>query len=516
MQKSPPSEKQMEIFGSLQLSFIGILTLAFIVWEVQDFAASFASSEMVTQTTLRTTTERDDARVMRAFEEARRSLRVNATLETEPNPKQETRDSKLAIVGRSKSQVLSDRAAMVSVMQAAFKSEGGNELYDVGNAAYAKPVQNHAYLMVKQGFRWGALGLLLFGLMNLIRAWKFSHLPSGALFGILATALTLILTGLGREGNPIWFLLVIVGPPIALIVLISIVSYRVHRARFWIEDKARVISSKVAVEHHRFAADTTKVRNLPHVEYEFDAGTGPIRGDRISLGFGTADNVDVVLKRYPVGTTVPVFYDPRNPQDCVLERKPPVSFGCMWGGAITVVLIYLAVVLGMSDVVSINKVFETAFPQIHHPVLVGITGLLGLLALATGIWNLLHPRKVLAGSKPKVQIVSSETESFREVESSHRHTTLYRPVIEFSYQAEGQEYHNTLGSSGVTMSASSKQWADGEVARYPVGTEVDVFYNPENPTQSSLTANTGMIANGRASLIVAIILIGIAIYAAQR
>jgi hypothetical protein len=514
MQTSPPSEKQMAIFGRLQLSFIGILTLAFIAWEVQDFAASFAASEMVTQTTLRTTTERDDARVMRAFEEARRSLRVNATLETDPNLKQETRESKLTIVGKSKPQVLADRASMVSAMQSTFKTTSGDELYDVGNAPHAEPVQDHAYLMVKQGFRWGALALLLFGLMNLIRAWKFSHLPKGALFGILATAFTLILTGLGREANSIWFLLVVVGPPVALIVLIWVVSYRVHRARFWTEDRAKVISSKVVVEHHRFAADTTKVRNLPHVEYEFDAGTGPIRGDRISLGFGTADNVDVVLKRYPVGGTVPVFYDPRNPQDCVLERKPPVSFGCMWGGAITVVLIYLAVVLGMSSVVSINKLFETAVPQIHHPVLVGIMGLLGLLALATGIWNLLHPRKVLAWIKVKGTIVSSETESFREVDSSHRHTTLYRPVIEFSYQAEGQEYHNILGSSGVTMSASSKQWADGEVARYPVGTQVDVFYNPENPTQSSLTANAGMTLSGRSSLVVAAILIATALYAA--
>ncbi len=336
MQKSPPSERQMAIFGRLQLSFIGILALAFIAWEVQDFAASFAASEMATQTTLRTTTERDDARAIRAFEEARRSQRVNATLETELNPQQETRDSKLTIVGKSKSQVIADRAAIVSAMQSTFKSESGHELYDVGNASSAKPVQDRAYLMVKQGFRWSALALLLFGLMNLIRAWKFSHLPSAALFGILATAFTLILTGLGREANPIWFLLVIVGPPIALIVLISIVSYRVHRARFWTEDRAKVISSKVAVEHHRFAADTTRVRNLPHVEYEFDAGTGPIRGDRISLGFGTADNVDVVLKRYPVGATVPVFYDPRNPQDCVLERNPPVSFGCLWSGAIAV------------------------------------------------------------------------------------------------------------------------------------------------------------------------------------
>jgi hypothetical protein len=168
----------------------------------------------------------------------------------------------------------------------------------------------------------------------------------------------------------------------------------------------------------------------------------------------------------------------------------------------------------MSSVVSINKVFETAFPQIHHPVLVGITGLLGLLALGTGIWNLLHPRKVLAWIETKGTIVSCETESFREVDSSHRHTTLYRPVIEFSYQAEGQEYHNILGSSGVTMSASSKQWANGEVARYPVGTQVDVFYNPENPTQSSLTANAGMTLSGRSSLVVAAILIATALYAA--
>ncbi len=169
----------------------------------------------------------------------------------------------------------------------------------------------------------------------------------------------------------------------------------------------------------------------------------------------------------------------------------------------------------MSNVISINRVFETAVPQIHHPVLVCITGLLGLLALASGIWNLLHPRQVLPWIKTKGAIVSSKTESFRDTTSSRSHTTLYRPVIEFSYQVEGQEYHNTLGSSGVTMSASSKQWADGEVARYPVGTRVDVFYNPENPTQSNLTGNTGMIANGRASLIVAVILIGIGIYAAR-
>jgi hypothetical protein len=31
---------------------------------------------------------------------------------------------------------------------------------------------------------------------------------------------------------------------------------------------------------------------------------------------------------------VPVFYDPANPAESVLERKPSTSLGCIWGGAI--------------------------------------------------------------------------------------------------------------------------------------------------------------------------------------
>jgi hypothetical protein len=87
-------------------------------------------------------------------------------------------------------------------------------------------------------------------------------------------------------------------------------------------------------------------------------------------------------------------------------------------------------------------------------------------------------------------------------------------VIEFSYKVEGQEYHNVSGSSGISA-ASSKGWADARVARYPAGTEVEVFYNPENPTQSSLTAQTRMMAGGHVSLIVAAILIAVAVYAAS-
>ena len=81
MKSSPPSPEAFEVFQRLGLVFILTASLAFIVWEVQDFAASFAASEMTTKTTLRTLEERDDARVLRAFQQARQRNRVKAELE---------------------------------------------------------------------------------------------------------------------------------------------------------------------------------------------------------------------------------------------------------------------------------------------------------------------------------------------------------------------------------------------------------------------------------------------------
>ena len=49
-------------FQSMLFKFLGMVVLSIILWQAQDFIASFAASERVTQATLRTTEERDDAR----------------------------------------------------------------------------------------------------------------------------------------------------------------------------------------------------------------------------------------------------------------------------------------------------------------------------------------------------------------------------------------------------------------------------------------------------------------------
>lgn len=52
------------------------------------------------------------------------------------------------------------------------------------------------------------------------------------------------------------------------------------------------------------------------------------------------------------------------------------------------------------------------------------------------------------------------------------------------------------------------------MARYPVGMTVDVYYDPENPTQASLSPREAIALTGNRSLIVGGILILVALYAA--
>ncbi|WP_395749885.1 DUF3592 domain-containing protein [Prosthecobacter sp.] len=517
MKKKQPGPRVMLRFQQMLGVFVIMAVLAFISWEVQDFAASFAATEMTTETRLRTTQERDDARVLRAFETARQSVRSQAKLETETNPQQQTRDARLTLTGTTKKDVLAERELMVQAMQNAFAREGPGELFDIGSAPYAQPVPNETMALIKQACRGLALTLLLAGLLTLFTQWKRSRLPVAALLGILATTLTIFLQG--HHDAAIALPLVISIVPFLILVLMIYVTRRVKKAEAWIEGRARITQSKVEVEHHRFVGDTTKVRNLPCVAYDFNVGGKVFHGDRISVGIAPADNVDQVLKRYAVGAEVPVFYDPENPTDCVLERKPPVSLGCLWTGAAIVLLVYAVVVASFWNVASISESFDSAFPQMHHPLIVVVAGLLGLFCLAAGIWNRLHPRKAFPWSRTTGIIVSSTVEACKESVTSSNSSmrTFYKPVIEFSYKVEGQEYHNIVGAgSPVTVSISGGQsFAEAEAAKYPEGTAVEVCYDPKNPTQSALNIDTEMMIDGTRSLIVAAILIAVAVYAAM-
>ena len=60
----------------------------------------------------------------------------------------------------------------------------------------------------------------------------------------------------------------------------------------------------------------------PDIEYEFRLGDRVVRGTRI--GIGEIADTEAVLNHYPVGATVPVYYNPKDPADALLERAARV------------------------------------------------------------------------------------------------------------------------------------------------------------------------------------------------
>lgn len=487
---------------------VAVLVLALIPWLAQDFISSLAATQMTAHTTLRTTTEKEDARVIRAFESARRNNRVETSLATEQNPEQQTRDASLTVRAKSKSAALAGLETMVAAMKTAFAETGGGELYDIGNTPRALPVPNAQTILLRKVCRWGSLLILLGGLVLMAKRLLRSGLPPAALLAIVAglSGGALLLIG----GGLAWILAL----PVFLVVLVIVVTLRVRRASHWLERQAHITKSKVIVKRHQFSGEATNVTNTAFVTYDFSVGSQLFHGDRISLGFAPSDQVNETLKRYPVGATMPVFYDPANPANCVLERNPPARLGCLWGGTVVAILVYGAVLfsIGKSESIAdgLQAALGHAFPQVHHPIGMIVAALFGLFCIGSWFWNRRHVRKAFPWLVTKGRIVSSKTETYVAFGggSNYKHR-YYRALIEFAYKVEGQEYHNTVGEPG-TIQAS----AQAEAARYPAGTELDVHYDPQDPTHSALEIDEAMTLDGGASLVAGIISLAIALYLA--
>lgn len=73
------------------------------------------------------------------------------------------------------------------------------------------------------------------------------------------------------------------------------------------------------------------------------------------------------------------------------------------------------------------------------------------------------------------------------VEVSGGDVTSVSPRVEYEYEVRGSLYQNDQIRAGDKyLSVRSDQDAYRTIDRYPEGMEVKVYYNPENPTESTL------------------------------
>ncbi len=108
-----------------------------------------------------------------------------------------------------------------------------------------------------------------------------------------------------------------------------------------------------------------------------------------------------------------------------------------------------------------------------------IIGLFILAGLATAIWGgllLARSRRTLSWPAAKGRIEVAEP-------SSPENDLL--PLIEYSYTVEGRTFRGRLRFPAGTQ-PQGPEFAASFVRKYPAGSEVAVYYDPEDPRQSVL------------------------------
>ena len=99
-----------------------------------------------------------------------------------------------------------------------------------------------------------------------------------------------------------------------------------QRAAKWTRASARILRSELVTEKRN-----DREQQVPRVEYEFNVGFHPYRGSRVDFAEIVAGpDAVATVSRYRVGTTVPVYYNPADPAESVLDRELPSFFRGIW------------------------------------------------------------------------------------------------------------------------------------------------------------------------------------------
>lgn len=115
-------------------------------------------------------------------------------------------------------------------------------------------------------------------------------------------------------------------------------------------------------------------------------------------------------------------------------------------------------------------------------------GLIALFFGGLGLFLIIHAqhskRKALKSqSWPVAKGIITQTDIRAQ---EHDETIRYVPIVRYTYEVEGMVYEGKRITFGSDVEFGSRQKAADYLAEYPVDTEVNVYYNPEKPSEAVL------------------------------
>jgi hypothetical protein len=481
--------------GRRALAGGGLLLVGLLFWSLRDRVPAWAAKSVIATAELTTTAERDDAHVQRLFAAVRQSRSVEAGLDSLPNQSR-VRHTRLWVRASSSDQAIAQVTAIAQAIVKEFEKEGPGQIYKSVRGR-TTPVPDDTTVLVGRALRACATALALLGIALVVISWRGiqagpDRMPNIFWVGV-AVSIGVPLAVVFLPGVVVLTLMIMLVPTAISVKIVSKMS-QVHKAAHWPLTSARITKSEPRPRHRHHMDSATTVANVPVVEYDFTLGPQQYHGTHIGIGDEVGNNPEVqrTLDRYPVGATVPVYYNPADPNEAVLERDPPASPVMMYGVAGGIFMAGLAAVAVFANVDTIMQQVRPLLPANSEPQFTIFFGLCGMWTLFM-LWTA-QRQAAQAKAWPIAtgRIVSSRTESYRKlVGSPARHVTFYQAVVEYSYQANGRDYHSTRLSFGAEQSGS-QELAEAKAARYTKGSDVTVHYDPKNPSNAVLEVKVAL------------------------
>lgn len=147
-------------------------------------------------------------------------------------------------------------------------------------------------------------------------------IAAGAALVVVAFVGTAIATG-----NNGWLaLLFALAFPGVIAIGVLVKQGEAQSAAGWTKTRARILQSGMAKEL-RYDKEVT----VPRVEYEYTVGFHKFRGRKVSVAeLVVGPDAKAMMARFPVGASVPAYYDPADPNRALLERDLPPFLRTLW------------------------------------------------------------------------------------------------------------------------------------------------------------------------------------------
>ena len=291
-----------------------------------------------------------------------------------------------------------------------------------------------------------------------------------------------------------WFVYAMVLAPLGLILIAAVYkTLQVRAAREWPSAPGKVVISTSelrdvkVLDSERENGRKLEQRNFANIVYEYSVSGQKLSNNRVSIGEDRGNfQVGEILARYPVGSIVTVYYNPRHPRDAVLERDLPQG---LWGCLGIAIGIALVVVFGAA--IGLKNIAEFFSARLANPQMsVPVVALMGFGLVAALFALVLRQQSAQARTWPVVaaEIKLSGLDEYRAApsDSGTRGTTMYERKVSYAYKFKGVAYSAEHGSFSSNSPNPSRWMLRLFGMDFQDGAGVWVFVNPDNPSEATL------------------------------